>query len=62
MNGMTKRQRAVAEAAVRHPELSSKELGRLLSTSEDAVRCALSRAYRVLGIRSRVELAGALAK
>lgn len=61
MNGLSKHQRKVVEAAVRHPGLSAKELGRRLAMSENAVRCALSRAYGVLGIRSRVELAGAVA-
>jgi hypothetical protein len=53
-------QRAVVEAAVRHPELGARGLGGLLRMSEGSVRSALSRAYQVLGIRSRVELARAL--
>lgn len=61
MNGLSKHQRLVVEAAVRHPEMSAKQLGRLLGLPRNAVQCALVRAYRVLGIRSRRELAGVLA-
>lgn len=58
--GLSAHQRAVAEAAVLHPELGARGLGRLLRMSEGSVRSTLSRAYGVLGIGGRVELAGAL--
>jgi hypothetical protein len=54
---LSKHQREVAEAAVRHPELDMRGLGRLLRMSDGAVRSAPSRTYAVLGIRGRIELA-----
>jgi lambda repressor-like predicted transcriptional regulator len=57
---LSRHQWRVADAAVHHPEFDMRRLGRELGLTEQAVRSALSRAYRVLGIRGRVELPRAL--
>lgn len=58
--GLTERQAQVAEFAAANPQLDCRGLGKQLGLSRDAVQCALSRAYQVLGIGRRAELARAL--